>query len=145
MSDEERKEENKDVAQAGSVTLLADDVTAIIDRAERLAQAMEFCLTRAKGILLSPKIGYCQPDGGHVVNVALAIFNRATAHEPMERYIERLADILGKKDSAGGPPIVSAGPMFTSNPTDRLANLMLDRIEEQGVDLLLLGKGVKSS
>lgn len=139
----EDMENRADVAEESSVTLLADDVTAMIDHADQLAQVMAFCLTKAKAILLSPEIGYCEEDGVNVVKLALAIFNRATVIDPMDRYIQKMADILEKKDAPGSPPIISGVPMYTRNPVDRLANLLIDRLEE-GDDLRSLGKGKKS-
>ena len=139
MADEERKQEDKEVSEEGSVTLLADDVTAMSDYAGRLAQVMEVCYQKAWGI-------FGKECPREFIQAALAIFNRATAREPMDQYLQKLADLLGKKDAPGGPPMISPMALIpTRNPIDRLANLLIDTLEEEGGDLLLLGKGKKSS
>lgn len=137
MGDDERKQEEKDV-EVGSVTLLADDVTAMIDHADRLRQVMQFCIGKAKEMI--PEIAGGHISAHDILKVAIPIFNRATAAEPMELYIQKMADLLEKKDGPDLAPTVFPVPPFSRNVSDRLANLLIDMLEEDN-DLVLLGKG----
>jgi len=120
-------------------------VKAMIERVKGYAQVMEACIEEANRIAPGPIRPGLEPTPSEQkarevhCRIALALFDRATKTDTelhLERYLDRVIDWYTGKDKAEAEIPTTLPPMpaiFTPrpNPTERLANIVLDFLESR--------------